>query len=130
MSSYSFLNWLDFELAIKTLYDKYKNNTYNGIYGVPRGGLVLAIKLSHLLNIPLLTKPDKKGLWIDDIIDSGKTFEKYKNSSKDYCCWIARKNNNLYYNIDINQNWIVFPWESDKKKQILKDKELYVNRFN
>lgn len=58
---------------------------------VPRGGLVPAALLAHLLDIPdirpnvlhlVLDNPDnlldKSVLWVDDIFDSGKTLRKSK----------------------------------------------------
>ena len=86
------------------------------IYGIPRGGLVVAVRLSHLLDLPLILDPreiQSNTLVVDDIADSGKTLEKFKNNI------IAT----LYYNekspvtpkfwiFKKKDRWIVFPWET------------------
>ena len=60
--------------AIKKYYPfKFKN-----IYGIPRGGLVLAVRLSHLLDLPIIihkTKIGQNTLIVDDIADTGKTLD-------------------------------------------------------
>lgn len=55
---------------------------YSGVYGIPRGGLVLASWLAHKLYLPLLFAPSKNCIIIDDICDSGETLLHFiKNSS-------------------------------------------------
>ena len=71
-------NWKDLDGAVKIASNKYKNKKFTGVYGIPRGGLCLAVSLSHYLNIPLLELPQDNCLIVDDIYDSGKTLEKYK----------------------------------------------------
>lgn len=44
-----------------------------GLYGQPRGGLPLAVALSHRLHLPLLMEPEDSMVWCDDIVDSGRT---------------------------------------------------------
>ena len=51
----------------------------SGIYGIPRGGLCLAVALSHKLNIELLKEPRNNILIVDDIYDSGETLHRYKD---------------------------------------------------
>ena len=130
MSSYNYLDWFDFDLAISRLHDQYKNKTYSGIYGVPRGGLILAVALSHSLKLKYLDKPEKNCLWIDDIIDSEQTYDKYNNKCKDYCCWVSKKQSDKYFSLLLTDNWVVFPWESKKITDIKKDYGKYVQRFD
>ena len=57
------------------------------IYGVPRGGLLLAVMLSHRLNIPIVQERDRIGrntLIVDDICDSGKTMLKVTKDVKEW----------------------------------------------
>lgn len=115
------MSWLDFETAIETLANKilwHKNIDISNIYGMPRGGLVVAVRLSHLLDIPLITNTvfsDDHTLYVDDIVDTGETLKHvYQN-------W---KIASLYWNPKANfepefwalkktgvKTWIVFPWE-------------------
>ena len=58
-------------------------NPFMGIYGVPRGGLVPAVYLSHRLNVPLVKTLDavlsdshNPYLIVEDVIDTGKTLSR------------------------------------------------------
>ena len=93
------------------------------IYGIPRGGLVVAVALSHLLNIPLVLEKrliSRKTLIVDDISDSGKTFEKIIKNKKYfgtlalYSTPWTRHIPTYYVRSKKQNNWIVFPWETIK----------------
>tara|TARA_Y100000361_G_C11126336_1_gene326206 strand:+ start:633 stop:1025 length:393 start_codon:yes stop_codon:yes gene_type:complete len=129
MSKYAYLDWLDFDLAISRLYDRYKGMEFSGIYGVKRGGLILAVALSHQLKLKFLQKPEKNCLWVDDIIDSERTFNKYKGKCKEYCCWVSKKDNSKYFSLLLSKKWVVFPWESAKYTDIKEDYRKYVERI-
>ena len=77
--------------------DEFKPNV---IVGISRGGLIPGVMMSHKLNVPFkpvhastrdfphwenyLPRPnDKKILIVDDICDSGETFEKLSNYIKE-----------------------------------------------
>ena len=104
------------------------NEEFTGVYGLPRGGLTIAVMLSHRLNIPLLMSPVKHCLIVDDICDSGESLLHYmRNTSnpdkaKDYItATIFYKKNklgiipDLYYKYKEDM-WIVFPWEYDEDR--------------
>mgnify|MGYP001558460868 FL=1 len=71
------INHRVFRLAVLELASiiKNSNKTYNSLYGIPRGGQIVAVWLSHQLNIPIVEKDgiNKDTLIIDDISDSGQT---------------------------------------------------------
>ena len=110
------LCWDGYEAGIKSLVKQIKERkmTFDGIYGVPRGGLPIAVSISHQLKLPLLLFPTKNSLVVDDISDTGETlyFTKYKFLATLFTtdwtitkphCWVYKK---------LNRNdWIVFPWE-------------------
>lgn len=50
---------------------------YTGVYGIPRGGLILAVLYSYKNNIPLLLAPQPGCLVIDDDIGTGLTIQAY-----------------------------------------------------
>tara|TARA_B100000700_G_C14415001_1_gene565420 strand:+ start:93 stop:479 length:387 start_codon:yes stop_codon:yes gene_type:complete len=109
------LNWLDFDEFISSISKQYKNNYFAGVYGIPRGGLCIAVAISHSLNIPLLNKPNDNCLIVDDIYETGYTLDKFINlhSSKVHV-WVSKKKPTWfkaykYYN---NNEWIIFPWEN------------------
>ena len=132
-----YMTWGQFDDACHKLVEKLKYNKFKNIFGIPRGGLVVAVKLSHLLDIPLIT--DMKDstyntLVVDDIADSGNTLKPYK--SEDFYLCVAT----LYYHkqsIVIPDFWIyekkkdsyvIFPWENQKNKSIEKDMEEYYDK--
>ena len=97
---------------------------FTGVYGIPRGGLCLAVMISHALECPMLLAPAPGCLIIDDICDSGESLvHYYRNSSgtrQDYTlATLYYKKNELNVVPDIYEyikedKWIVFPWELDR----------------
>ena len=97
---------------------------FKGVYGIPRGGAVLGVMLSHKLNIPYITSlediifTDENFIIIDDIVDTGKTLEKYKKIDVEEQAYyvtihehedcIVKPDYSILYKED---KWIVYPWE-------------------
>ena len=111
------MNWAGFEAAISVILGWIKNNNkqYTGVYGVPRGGLVPAIRLSHELDIPLLMGGvTERSLCVDDIADSGNVIRPFMERSKcDVVTLYLSKHSQLkptFWAYETS-NWIVFPWE-------------------
>jgi len=92
---------------------------FDGIYGVPRGGLPLAVMLSYRLNIPVLLYPTKNTLVVDDISDNGFTLQRMKNKkiatlySTD---WTIAKPNWFVEKKKSKDDWLIFPWETKDEK--------------
>ena len=119
-------NWSDLDKATQLAANKYKEKTFCGVYGIPRGGLCVAVKLSHLLNIPLLDLPQDGCLIVDDIYDSGKTLEKYKNYKNASYFVLISKQDPTYFSSFIttkSKGWVIFPWENVENANT--DKEEY-----
>jgi len=104
-----------FVLACKIISEKLPQERFTDIYGIPRGGLVPAVYLSHLTGLPLTNFPQHPTtLIVDDIADTGHTLEEYNNY------FIAT----IYYHkqsivkpdiwvYEKKKQWIVFPWEKE-----------------
>ena len=73
-----YLSWDDINSLVDTLTNKIIKTIppVDSIMGLPRGGLIPAVMLSHRLGLPLVSKPTKGTLIVDDICDSGETFIK------------------------------------------------------
>ena len=105
--------WSDFDIAVKAIADAFPN--IKEIYGIPRGGLVLAVALSNLLDKPLVQylALDKRVLVVDDICDTGKTLSRYRQLST--ASIYTRHNSsfmpNFSYRILNTDQFVVFPWE-------------------
>lgn len=72
----------------------------NKIYGVPKGGMIVAGYLKQAENTPFIEEAD---VILDDIIDSGRTKRMYENKypDKEFIALIIKD----------SDEWIVFPWE-------------------
>lgn len=111
--------WNQFDKDIKTLVKLLKKRKirFDSVWGPIRGGLPLAVCLSHALGLKFVHKPtSKKTLIVDDITDTGKTLQKYfdkgyfvatiyyhRQSSFEPQIWLHEK----------KDKWIVFPWENN-----------------
>lgn len=121
------LNWHDFAIAVSRL--EYRLKTIPnavGVYGVPRGGLVLSVALSHRLNLPLLLEPCDGMIWVDDIIDSGKTVNEITHKPAAIACWVNRNNGQMAdvsAYMTFGDEWFLFPWEQEYN--VLHDLEAY-----
>ena len=74
-----YFTWSEFDKSVEQIANKCRFKEFSGIYGVPRGGLCLAVALSHKLNIELISKPLKNSLIVDDVYETGKTLNKFKD---------------------------------------------------
>lgn len=120
MTEKEFVTWEDVENFI-TFVVRNTTTPVTGVYGLPRGGLVLAVMLSHRLHVPMLMSPVENCIIVDDICDSGESLLHYmKNSSgekENYTvATMYYKPNRLGIKPGMwsrlkGDKWIVFPWE-------------------
>ena len=66
------LSWAQFDQAVQQLASRYAGSAVTGVYGVPRGGLCLAVALSHAIDRPLLSAPEPSALIVDDVYETGR----------------------------------------------------------
>lgn len=123
--------WQDFLLDLNELLNKIRRSRVKPthIYGIPRGGLIPAVILSHFLEIPLIDKEQlqqlKGGvrlLIIDDVSDEGKSLMAITAKLKcDYLTMVLYvKSLSLFrpdfFLHDIDSDvWIKFPWEKSTR---------------
>ena len=106
--------WKEFDECVHKVSVRYKNITLSGIYGIPRGGLCIAVALSHKLNLVMHTSPQKGSLIVDDIYDSGLTLNNLKGiEGAQYCVFFSKAKPTWWKTIHLadKKDWIVFPWE-------------------
>lgn len=107
------MDWKEVEYFVEQLAKELPKNI-TGVYGIPRGGLCLAVMLSHKLNIPLLAAPSKNCVVIDDIADTGETLYHYRGKGYYIATMYYHKQSRVvpdfWYKEKTNE-WIVFPWE-------------------
>jgi hypoxanthine phosphoribosyltransferase len=114
---------------------------FNAVHGLPRGGLPIAVHISHHLDIPLVISVNQfaqeyqngKLLVVDDIIDTGKTYERFleiitMNPINFIFATIFYKPTSLYtpeVYIKETTSWVIFPWETIDEKPSEYHQEIY-----
>lgn len=112
------ITWTQVGSMIDELVVKIKKSgiKFDGVFGIPRGGLPLAVILSYRFNIPLLLYPTKNTLVVDDISDNGFTLQRMKNKkiatlfSTD---WTITKPDWFIEKKKSKKDWLIFPWEKE-----------------
>ena len=110
-----YLSWCEFDKSVEYIADKCKFLEFSGIYGIPRGGLCLAVALRHKLKINLMSEPIKNSLIVDDIYETGITLKAFKHIEGAMFFVLFSKVSPTWWNsvqISEKNEWIVFPWEN------------------
>jgi len=126
-----FLSWNDIEKQVDSLAEQINkmNKKPFYIYGVPRGGAIPAVWLSHKtgidyyqLNSAQISKTADLShiLIVDDICDSGETIKKIKeNFPKCQTATLYYKETAIdkpdIYGEIVGGEWLVFPWENNEE---------------
>lgn len=116
------VDWAQLENYVEKLAESIQNKMtkVTGVYGLPRGGLVPAVMLSHKLNVPLLLAPCEGCIIVDDIADTGVTLKHYAEKGfKIAVLWYKPRSVVVpdFYAVKDSRGkmggaWIVFPWET------------------
>jgi xanthine phosphoribosyltransferase len=112
------LHWHDFDQAVERIAVLLNDRRFTGIHGIPRGGLVLAVALSHRLELPLLPDPQPGCLVVDDVFETGRTLEPHRQlEGAELVVWISKAEPEWWRAVEVtsSQEWIVFPWESAER---------------
>ena len=110
-----YFTWSEFDKGVDYIANQCKKKKLTGIYGVPRGGLCLAVALSHKLNLRLIEKPLKNSLIVDDVFETGITLNNFKNIEGVIFFVLVSKKKPIWWksvNLALKDEWIVFPWEN------------------
>ena len=116
----SYFSWSEFDKSVEHIANKCKLLEFSGIYGVPRGGLCLAVALSHKLKINLISEPIKNSLIVDDVYETGITLNNFKDIEGAMFFVLFSKSKPKWWNsvfISDKNEWIVFPWENTLNSQ-------------
>ena len=96
---------------------------YSIMIGIPRGGYIIAIYLSHYFNLSWMDFDSfrkfreysniEKTLIVDDITDTGQTLEKFKENDTATLYYKPRSIIKPTYYVEEfkNSDWIVYPFE-------------------
>jgi len=112
-----YVTWEDINEGVKDLInllypDKSK---YDSVYGIPRGGVVLAFLLSYHLDLPLVDKPSEHTLIVDDISDTGYTLKEFESTHDIVTLfsteWTKTKPKYYIFEKFSKNHWLIFAWE-------------------
>jgi hypoxanthine phosphoribosyltransferase len=129
------LSWRQFDVAVSKMAAQVESQIKNDrsnvvIIGIPRGGLCVAVALSHAIGVPMVNNiADVKGkrvIVVDEIVDSGETLCFFvrdvlkQGGDVEMCCaWIGRTghkelSSTILFVVDEHDtdDWFVFPWEN------------------
>lgn len=84
------------------------NNKKDKVYGIPRGGQIIA----GLTGLAVDT-PEEANIIVDDLYDSGATYKKWykKYPDKEYCFLFNKQ-------YEYQNTWLEFPWEESGEKEV------------
>ncbi len=92
-----------------------KKKRLDSVWGPVRGGLPVAVCLSHALGLKFVFRPrGKKTLIVDDIADTGKTLFKYAKAGYFIVTLFYHRQSKFKPDIWLREKkdqWIIFPWE-------------------
>lgn len=101
-----------------------ENSDHISVYGIPRGGIPAAYAVFCFIDhhkYVLVDNPDDADIFIDDLIDSGETRERFS------CTHPGVKMFTLFEKT--TDEWFVFPWEAELEKSI-EDAVLRICQFS
>ena len=124
-----YFSWREFDKSVEYIANKCKSLEFSGIYGVPRGGLCLAVALSHKLKINMISEPIQNSLIVDDVYETGITLNTFKEIKGVMFFVLFSKIKPIWWNtvfISEKSEWIVFPWENELNSQ--SDRNEYIKK--
>ena len=125
----TYFTWGEFDHSVEHIANKCKFLEISGIYGVPRGGLCLAVALSHKLKKKLISEPIKNSLIVDDVYETGITLSNFNNIEGAMFFVLFSKTKPTWWNtvfISKKNEWIVFPWENTQNSK--NDRNEYIKK--
>ena len=141
-----YIDWSNIDSLVEKLCEKINQSPipFENILGVPRGGLIPAVMVSHKLGIPLVKHSiTPYTLVIDDICDSGHTLKKLVNRYQtEFSFPLNLKTAVLHYKPHTSvfeptiwakqwssNDWVLYPWERKDSKSV-QDYKVKVGELN
>lgn len=120
-----FYTWEEFDADCGKIAQWAKGKQFKNVYGIPRGGLVIAVKISHLLGIPVILSVKEIGtatLVVDDIVDEGDTLSQFLDSlhfGVTTASLYIGPNPEIKPDVFLHKKmgWVIFPWETPQSSR-------------
>jgi hypoxanthine phosphoribosyltransferase len=142
MTEVLYMTWENFDEAMRSAVAELSNHPLLpdgaiGVYGIPRGGLIVAVTLSHRLSIPWLPEPQPGCILVDDVIETGHTMQTLINNlhkqypGLNWAAWVWISKNLLpgigYQRYVDPKIWVCFPWSDPLKVE--QERKAYRDRL-
>lgn len=117
------LSWSEFNTICddlgSALTKVFNEGKLRSIYGIPRGGSIVAQRLSAKFGFPMCEEGeiDNQTLIVDDIVDSGKTISKFPHNYK--ACLFINPEATFFGELFLvreKKEWVEFPYEIGAKE--------------
>jgi len=105
----------------------FSSGRFDGVYGIPAGGLVLAVYLHYRLKLPLLLAPTENTLVVDDIVDTGFTMSHYMSKGNFTVAIFSKEGGRWKPSIWLREKqdkWVRFPWEGEEEYSGMENKDV------
>ena len=112
------MGWDEVEELVDNIAIHYDFRKVTNLYGLPRGGLIPAVMLSHRTGIPLSHQLTRGTLIVDDIYDTGQTLNRYLDKNFKAVTLVNKLNHERLYSAKQINDWIVFPWETENSSKV------------
>lgn len=111
-------------LLVEDLQVQFEARSFDCVLYIPQGGVVPAVKVAELLNLPVFSINDKvdrrvykRPLVVDDINDTGKTLNTLAVSDAVYATVVKRHSSECnfawYGHLEKSDDYLIFPWEHE-----------------
>ena len=126
----TYINWHDYDDYINQIVNwiEQQDLDIQAVYGIPRGGLPMAVSLSHILGVPMILDykteypPTGDLLVVDDIADTGNTLKDFRKEERNVICTFHHHEQSIvrpdFYCEEKGDKWIVYPWETRDSDEI------------
>ena len=112
------ITWDYIDKACEHLANKIRcdGKEFEAVVVIQRGGLIIAVKMYHLLDIPLNSEVQENILLCDDICDSGLTMKVNSTNHNNITTLSIHKDINSKfvpdYYYEETREWMQYPWET------------------
>lgn len=108
------ISWADVRAEAERIAATWRGRA-QGVYGVPQGGVPLAVMVADMIDAPLVDEPTSGAgiLVVDDLVDTGATMARYNGYFRDAAFRKPYTPSGMAEGARVLDGWLAFPWERD-----------------